>query len=125
MLEHNAIPSLDTKGYYLCLEIPALISALTQKSVKKLQPKASIPSSLKSEFSHIILAWDISVRMGTGSSVAGRVVHILLWAGAAQQSAPQQQQGRGTPADVHGGPQLALLCVGDQGVVEVPDDTIG
>lgn len=51
---------------------------------------------------------------------------VALGAGAAaDEAAPEEQQGRGRPADVKRGPHLPLLGRRHRGVVEVPDDDVG
>ena len=55
----------------------------------------------------------------------GPRVVVARWAGAAEQRAPQQLQRGRRPAHVQGGAHLALLSLGHQGVVKVPDDGVG
>ncbi len=50
---------------------------------------------------------------------------LLWWAVAAEQSSSDDQQGSGSPANVKRCSQLSLLCLVQQGVVEVLDDDVG
>lgn len=61
-----------------------------------------------------------------GWSVLDRVLFSLLgWAGAAEEAAAKDEEAGRAPADVERGAQLPPLGVGQDGVVEIPDDGVG
>lgn len=50
---------------------------------------------------------------------------LFGWAWAAEKGTTQDEKCSCTPADVKRGTQLSPLCVGQDGVVEIPDDGVG
>lgn len=71
----------------------------------------------------------LDVRLAAVDRASFGILHVVVvlfgGAGAAEEPPAQEQQPCGGPADVERGPQLPPLGVGQDGVVEVPDDGVG
>lgn len=63
---------------------------------------------------------------GPGTGVLDWILWALFrWAGTAEEGTTQEEKRSCAPADVKCSPQLSPLGVGQDGVVEIPDDGVG